>query len=278
MFKYKKALSPYNKYCDGYGNHGASGNNYIIGLTLGVGNSDLSLSHEGSRTLSEINAFDRAETYSAYIGQVNMSIVSSFCGLNGMIWGYDIAKSDKIYSRHKVDLKDIVLDDGFKVNVYSAVPLIDATIRLFGTVSKKRFPLMPGAHVPFAGKNIKMHGPKNIYSGIAIGVPEDRSRNACLLMEDMGYIPTDVDKNVKKYKQVILQKLAQSVVEVGKNQRVKFKEIFVEMNNIFINEGDIGCALVAAPYFTLARNAAPEDINLNTCSLDEWEKRIIDKI
>src|SRR5690606_19271134 len=92
----QNAISPYENYCDGYGNLSSSGNSYILGLTLGIGVAKKQSSHHGSKMLDEINAFDLAEVSGPYIGQLNMSIVSSFCGVQGLIWEYYIAKQPGI--------------------------------------------------------------------------------------------------------------------------------------------------------------------------------------
>lgn len=266
----ESALSPYEEYCDGYGNYGASGNGYVLGLVLGVGKDKVKFSHPGSSILDKINAFDLAEVDSAYIGQLNMSIVSSFCGPQGLIWGYDVAR---------VDIKSINLAEGKKifnlnnelVNVFSAEPLIEATKSLFGTRDDLRFPLRPGSHVPFAGKNFTYEGPKTIYSGIALGVPENRKTNAVLLMEDIGWIPPmGSKKRMANYKEMILTSLAESVMQVGRNQNVNYVDVLVAMKELEITYGEIGCALVAAPYFTLAKNAYVS--NLESLTLDEWKK------
>ena len=46
--------------------------------------------------LDDIVAYDRAEANDAYIGQINMETASSFCGIAGQVWGYDLATADAI--------------------------------------------------------------------------------------------------------------------------------------------------------------------------------------
>ncbi len=95
----EKSISPYEKYCDGYGNTKSSGNSYLLGFVLSTGKTKKQFYHDGSKMLDEINAFDIAETKGPYIGQINMSIVSSFCGPQGLIWGYDIYASEALYKQ-----------------------------------------------------------------------------------------------------------------------------------------------------------------------------------
>ena len=270
------AISPYEDFCGGFGDKGASGNSYILGFVLGAGLARFNLRHDGSQILDEINAFDRAEVADTNIGQINMTTVSSFCGPSGVIWGYDIAKVKELRVPHEIGLQ-YVGGNGNDIPVYSAKPLIEATKKLFGTLKNRKFPLLPGAHVPCAGKNFKDIGPRHIYAGIALGVAKDRSRCASLLMEDLGWLPLRQDiKSQRRYKRIVLQNIARSVVEVGHNQHVEYKEIFVEMVSIIVPEGYLGCTLVAAPYFTLAKKAIPNEglDKLVDMNFSEWESRI----
>jgi histidine decarboxylase len=280
--KLSLAISPYDDYCEGYGNSGSSGNGYILGTFLGIGKAQAKLGHSGSRMLDEINAFDLAETDGPYIGQINMSIVSSFCGPQGLIWGYDLAVAKGL--RRNIDRSTFpkyVMDDrSGKIPVCSILPLVEATRSLFGTVDKKKFPLKPGAHVPCAGKNIKAEGPGRIYAGVAIGVAKNRDENACLLMEDTGQIPLENSISqdlVYAYEDMICTQLAESVVQIGHNQKVEYAEIFVGVKSIAINKDEIGCALVACPYFTIAKNAVKTSkkkefdfSDIIESNIDEW--------
>jgi histidine decarboxylase len=300
--KCAEAISPYDNYCDGFGSPGASGKCYMTGIVLDVGVTEKKYSHEGSIVLDSILSFDKAEVESVNIGQINMVTVSSFCGLAGLVWGYDIAKHPKIHQPHQLFPQAAVSDIYFKttVPVYSAVPLKEATYRLFGTMSKKRFPLLPGAHVPCAGKHINLKGPKHIYAALALGIAKNRDEDACVFMEDIGEIIVMEEDNktvkfmannkdfdhsekllefheqIAKTKNKILENLANSVLEIGKNQKIEFKEIFVDIVDIVINENQIGCALVAAPYFTIAKNSLPANNieKLTELDLFSWEKEI----
>ncbi len=274
IYNLNNAISPYNDYCDGFGCPGSSGNSYILGLVLGVGKDSIKLSHPGSSVLDEINAFDLAEVDSTYIGQLNMIIVSSFCGPQGLIWGYDIV-ANKL--SNNITQKKYYNNKGENIKIYSADSVIDSTKALFGTRDKKIFPIKPGSHVPFAGKNYKFEGPKRIYCAIAMGIPEDRENSAVLLMEDIGWIPSNYRKsNIKEIYSIIYDNLIRSVIEVGENQKIAYKTILISLRDLVINSGEMGCSLVAAPYFTLARNAI-NNISINGAvesSLSTWQKSI----
>jgi len=259
----KGSISPYERFCDGAGSTPSS--NYICAITLATGIAPLSLSHPGSRTLDEINAYDIAEAEGPYIGQINMIPASSFCGPMGAIWGYDLAETRGL---RDTKLFDVERHDGASIPVFSAKPLIEASEALFGTREFRRFPLIPGAHVRTAYKDMTAAGPLHIYCGIGVGIPEDRQSSAVLWMEDKGTLSTSVER--------ILELLAKSVVEIGKNQCVLFKEVFVHVEHVFVPEGHIGCALVAVPYILLAKRAVPDgDAGLLIeLAIDEWEDRV----
>jgi histidine decarboxylase len=124
---------------------------------------------------------------------------------------------------------------------------------------------------------MKILGPGRIYAGIALGIATDRRQNANLLMEDMGLIP-DLNgggKNLDKYKSQIITNLAKSVLEIGSNQKVEYSEIFTGIIDVYVNSGEVGCALVAAPYILLAQNALPKPKNLLDMTLDEWESEVL---
>lgn len=263
--------SPYDDFCDGYGNPGAEGSGYILGFVMEIGKVRLSDIDVGSRNLDEIYAFDKAEAQGAVIGQINMITVSSFCGPMGYIWGYDLAKHDKLRQPSQMGLSKVTFKN-WSAKLYSLRPLLDATRDLFGTVSNKKFPIIPGAHVPCAVKDITHMGPKYLYCGLAVGIPQDRNKNACLLMEDIGWTENDSLQTQEQ----ILEKMAKSILKVGENQQVIYDEIFLDIKFSFISENEMGCALVACPYFSLARKAIPrqEAQTLKTMTLSEWSNSL----
>ena len=257
---FTKAISPFDNYCDGYGNPGANGGSYVLALTLGVAKVNKELAHDGSKILDEILAFDKAEVSGPYIGQINMIQVSSFCGPNGLIWGFDIAKNNL---EHIIDIEG--------TPVYSAEPLVDASASLFGTIGNNRFPILPGAHVPCAGRQITLEAQDNttLYAGVGIGIPKDRQKFACVLMEDAG-----LSGNNKHLDFDLVERLATSVLRIGAIQRYEIEEVLVGLRKISLNKGEIGCALVAAPYISLAKKAIPRNgfPELRRMSLSEWEQ------
>jgi len=269
----KEAISPYNQYCDGFKSPGASGKGYITSLILSIGRSHINFNHKGSQILDSIVAFDRAEVNNAYIGQINMTIVSSFCGPNGLIWGYDLARPKDLKTKHPL-APSFVHQRKKKIPVYSAKGLQKASLSLFGSVEKKRFPFLPGAHVPCAGRHFTIKGPKHIYCAVAIGIPEDRSISAALLMEDAGELK---ERKMEKGVSRILKNIAESIVLIGENQNVKYKEIFVDLKHEKVKKNEIGCILVAMPYFTLAKWAVPKYKSIEKMMLTDWEKATRDK-
>lgn len=261
----KSALSPYKNYCAGY-----SGNNaYLLGLVMSIGITREQFSHAGSTILDSILAYDQAEVEDAYIGQINMEIVSSFCGPQGLIWGYDIlSPSNDVKEDEDINFKRIGLEVG-EVTVKSARIIRKATKALFGTKDKLNFPLLPGTHVPCAGRFKVKRGPVVLYSAVAIGIPQDRQKNACVVMEDLGSLGT---KRQSLAKRNIVKNSIKSVLEIGRTHNIIFKEVLVDFISKKVKKGQIGCALVAAPYFLLAQKAYIPSIFEDTLEL--WQSKI----
>jgi len=257
------AISSYGNYCIGYPYKGG----YIAALLLNIDSFNTTSDNLESEGLDSIVAYDRAETSSAYIGQINMSLVSSFVGPEGLIWGYDVAKNDEILLPEYLSQKVI----GHKFNgltIKNGENLRKAATALFGTNNKRFFPFLPGSHVPCAAKFHFAKGQVYLYATIAIGIPKDRDNNACSLMEDVGEIKKFSNEYFDQIKQKISLGVISSVLEIGKNQNIEFEEIIVDTIIKEIKKGDMGCALVAMPYFHLAKNAY--DKNLPDINLKNW--------
>ena len=145
----KTAVSPFADYCDGYGMPGAKGPGYVSVLKVSTG-----VVEKGDDDLLDaIVAYDRAEADDAYVGQINMITASSFNGLAGSIWGYDLARAGEIAQNSQKPLFTVKQYDGTELKVYDGAPLLKAGQALFGTEKARRFPLLPGAHVICANKS-----------------------------------------------------------------------------------------------------------------------------
>jgi histidine decarboxylase len=243
----------------------------VIGAVLSTAAVSGTLKLPASPVLSSILAFDAAERASAYIGQINMSVVSSFCGPGDLIWGYDLARPDNLLA----DARPIELA-GQHAQVYRLDPVLEATSALFGTAEARRFPLRPGSVVPCAACHVERRGPRHIYCGLAIGIAAHRDRDACVLMEDVGEFASDRARNSTQLVAEILDDLARSVLFVGLQQHVQYREIFVGMRHLQVSDGEVGCALVACPYFTLAQGAIPAGgaERLSEMSLADWDAAV----
>jgi len=252
--------SRYPNFCDGIST--SNSETYVLGTILTTGKDTIKFSNDGSQLLDEINAFDIAEKNGPYIGQLNMSTVSSFCGPQGAILGFDLLQSKKLLSAENA-YKEYKQND-IAVKSYFIYPLIESTQSILGTLNDKRYPIIPGAHVPFANKSFKCKGPCTIYSAVALGIARNREEDACLLMEDCGYFRSSED--------IILNNMCESVLQVGKNQNVDFEIILVGIKKEKVYENEIGCALVAMPYIALASDLINNKLSeLTTLTLEEWE-------
>lgn len=269
--KIKNSLSRYDNKCEGF--FSSDKNNYFIALNLSAAKVKKKYSHLGSEVIDFTNAYDLAEVTTANIGQTNMIQVSSFCGPMGVLWGYHVVKSNNLKRQHPL-LKDYIKDlPNFEI--YSAQELFRATQLLYGKNNQRRFSIMPGSHLPCAYKSIKSSGKCRIYAALAFGIAENATENANLIMEDIGKISLDENK-AKLQKTQILINLTNSFTDISNNQNVKYREIFLDIQDIIVEADEVGCVLVACPYFKLAKKAIPNNNikDLIDLDLDSWNKLV----
>ena len=256
------ARSRHAAYCEGY--FASVSPSHFLGISLTTGVCRNMFPSPGSTKLDETNAFDLAEVARANLGQLNAITVSSFCGPHGLIWGLDVCAPA---AGHRS--LGAVARGAQRAEVFDLAGLTAAFAGLVGTVEDKRFPFLPGSHVPAAMKSRTTTEPGVIYAGLGLGIPEDRTRSACLLMEDVGFLPGSDDADAPRERAT--ECLAQAVLEVGVNQRVRYERVFAGVAAAVVGPGETGCALVMAPYFLLARDAVPERGALGEMTLEAWE-------
>ena len=294
----ESAVGPYEANSAEYGNNKNSGDGYINILSLNIGAVD----EDMSSSLEELIAEDRAKTEGTYLGQFNViNQTFSYCGLNGAVWGYHLAKAQIILDKERYqELKDIdpgkvnkeeaeelknlekkvkplifvKRDDGQDIPVYNGDPLINAGQKLLGTNDNKRFTVMPGAEVKCAEKKYIASGPKYLWSSIAFCVAEDRQINANLFIENAGEFIVRDKEGLKEFEKKIISDISHAALRFGKNNNITFKEIWVSSQIRWIPKGKVGCALAIVPYLTMAKQAIPskgagELVNM---SLKDWEK------
>lgn len=264
------AVGAFTPYCAGYLNPGASGAGYISVLKLSVGTvvTDMDDGLEG------IVSYDRAEANDAYIGQINMLTASSFCGINGAVWGYHLCTAPGLRDGVITVLKR---HDGVDVPVLDVTPLLDAGYRLFGSETQRRFNPLPGAMVVCANKSATAKGQpgktNTVWCAIALAIAEDRDTQANLFIEDA----SDTLSTGEKPLDELVQNIAQSILDCGADQNVLFKEIFVGFKTVVVDENTVGCALTCAPYVTLAKAAIPSGMqpsDLRSLTIGEWESAL----
>lgn len=272
----ERAIGPEPDFCMGYMNPGApDGRGYISTLKLSVNAVNVK---DLDKVTENIVSYDRCEKDDANIGQINMLTVSSFCGQNGAVWGYDLAVHEDIatgaekpmYMQEQPEGKD-------SIPVYNVAPLLDAAKRLFGTVDEVRFKPMPGAHVICANKDAVVRGPGYVWCSIGIAILKDRSKGSCLFIEDAGSFgdAETTEAELKAYLDETQRRVTNSVVLCGQDQLVEYERIYVGYKYLKINANQVGCALTCAPYVYLAQNAIPEGYNpgqLKGMPINEWEK------
>ena len=280
----KTAISPYDDYCDGYGMPGAYGNGYVSVLKVSAG----TVEKTNDALIDTIVTYDKAETADAYIGQINMLTASSFCGMAGQVWGYDLARHDDITSGKSQPLFTEKQFDGSELKVFDAAPLLDAGIELFGTENNRRYRPIPGAHRICANKGVTAYRPKEdrplkageaygIWSFIAISLSADRDFSADLFIEDAGvWTENDNEDDMMAFLEQHRKEIVWSVVECGRDSNVLFDRTYVGFAHRMMKPGEIGNAITVGPYVTLARNAVPTTgfTSLNDLNLSDWLKEM----
>lgn len=276
----RTAISPYKNYCDGYSRPGSTGNGYVSVVKVMTG----SVEKTDDFLLDGIVAYDRAEANGAYIGQINMETASSFCGVAGNVWGYDLARNPRLDS--DTPLFEVTQYDGSKLPIYDAAPLLEAGQSLFGTEHQRRFPPAPGAHVICANKSTTNGRPATgypdpakgeaygVWGYIALSITRSRESSADLFIEDAGaWTENDNEGDLVSFLEDHRRSVAWSIVACGKDQSVLYDRTYMSFSHIIMKPGEIGTALTVAPYVTLAQDAVPSGgfSKLYDLSLSEWE-------
>ena len=279
----KTAISPFDDYCDGYGMPGAKGQGYVSVLKVSTGTVEKS----DDMLIDGIIAYDRAEAADAYIGQINMITASSFNGLTGSIWGYDLAVAEEIKNNTQTPMFSMTQYDGSSMPVFDASPLLKAGQALFGTEKSRRFPPAPGSQVICANKSVVSYRPGKgkpnpskgeaygVWCYLSISIARDRTKAASLFIEDAGtWTKSAKQEEMVRFLIDHQKSVAKSIIDCGKNQSVLYDRTYMTYAYVMMKPGQVGTALTVAPYVVLARKALPGgDFNaLEKMSLGEWEK------
>lgn len=278
----KTAISPYDQWCDGYGMPGANGNGYVNVLKVSCG----AIDKTDDALIDGIVAYDKGECADAYVGQINMLTASSFNGVQGQIWGYDLAMHDDIKNGKLQPLFTEEQFDGSKLEVYDGKPLIQAGIELFGTDSDRRYHPAPGAHVICANKGITAYRPSEdrplkdgeaygVWCFIAISLTTDPDYAANLFIEDAGvWTENDNEQDLVSFLDQRRREIVWSVVECGNDSGVLFDRTYISYNYLMMKPNQIGDAITVGPYVTLAKDAIPAEgfDKLNDMTISEWLK------
>ncbi|MCA0995089.1 histidine decarboxylase, pyruvoyl type [Alloyangia pacifica] len=264
----ENAIGPFPGNCAGYGNPPSSGWGYVAALKLSIG----TVAADMDEGLEGIVSYDRAECEDAYIGQINMITVSSFCGVNGAVWGYDLARADDLAQGRVAAKMVLPRHDGAEVPVLPMEPLLDAAYRLFGSRHERRFAPLPGAMVVCANKSqtIRPKAETTIWCALALAIAEDRMTTANLFIEDA----SDTESTGEAPLEDIEANIAKSILRCGADQGVKYREIFIGTKTLRITPDMVGCALACVPYVALPPAAIPPGRSagdLADMTLGEWE-------
>lgn len=271
------AVGASKEFCMGYMNPGVKdGQGYISTFKLSAGTVDV---EDPGLIMEQIVAHDQCKKNDAYISQINQISASSFCGLNGAVWGFDLAKYDNIASGEENPIYMQSQTNGSEIPVYAIKPLLDATERLFGKINQRRFPLMPGAHVICANKDVIAYGPLWVWSSLCIAIPANRNEGSVFYLEDANTYGDDstTEGEMIGFLEGIQRKLTNSAVLCAQDQGITYERIYVGYKYTFVEPEQIGCALACSPYIYLAQNAIPEGMeaaDLQNLTISQWEKSL----
>lgn len=269
--------------CGGYLEPTATGQPgaYISTILLSTGSVNLEqfpgfpFEEDLDQGMAEIVSYDRAECNDSYIGQVNMLQASSFSGVNGAIWGYDLAIDSRIGKTYPVGRIE-------GIPIYSLIPLRDATRQLFGVADSRHFPPQEGAMVVCAEKyrtSAVSDGNMWIWGALGFAIAEDRDNHASLFMEDTGIVrlARDEEQSVRTRLDDRLSRIAYAAYLCGENQGARYRKIYIGWKASYIPKNHVGCALACAPYVTLPSgaftNISPES-EILALSTEEWLARV----
>ncbi|WP_019955372.1 histidine decarboxylase, pyruvoyl type [Yoonia vestfoldensis] len=265
------AIGPFPNNCAGYMNPPAAGYGYIAALKLSIG----TVQADMDDGLDGIVSYDRAECEDAYIGQINMLTASSFCGVNGAVWGHDLARHDGLAGGLILPKMTLPRHDGQPVPILPLTPLLDAAYRLFGSRDQRRFNPLPGAMVVCANKSRTVNPTKSttVWCALALAIAEDRSTTANLFIEDA----SDTEATGEQPLEQLERNIALSILRCGQDQGVAYQSIYIGSKQLTIPHGIVGCALACAPYVTLPPAAIPAGhvpADLTDMTLSQWENSL----
>jgi histidine decarboxylase len=280
----RAATGPQAGYCAGAGPGSAA----VVALGLAAVAVPAGLVPGGgwlSEGLAGIVAFDAAEYAACGVAEANLVRVSSFAGPGMLTWGADLARHPRLAGAPTMVLQR---HDGAGVPVWPIEPLLAASRSLLG-----RFPIWPGSFVPAAYKEVIAPGPCTVGAALAYGLPEDRDRHACLLMEDLirggspasgppgggrrplaggpgghpgGTPPGPVSAS---HLREPIRQAARSVLEIGRQRNIAYAGIYAGAAAVAVPRGYIGCGLCCCPYLLPGPGALPD--GAETMTLPEWE-------
>ena len=105
---------------------------------------------------------------------------------------------------------------------------------------------------------------------------ELKERAATLFMEDVGRLEWwRGDKISRTRIDVVQSNMGKAMLQIGENQQVRYKELFISAKSTRVEKGETGNALVAVAYLKLARDAIPgKSEELKELTMEEWKDEV----
>ena len=124
--------------------------------------------------------------------------------------------------------------------------------------------------------------PGYVWSYIALAIANDRWNDSSLFIEDCGFYASSTDdplNTIVPYLDDKQQRVINSVLLCGLDQKVTYKEIFIGYKYLYCGPGEYGQALACAPYVLLAGQVYSNDSAqaLVDMNLIEWAEAVLPK-
>jgi hypothetical protein len=258
----RNAVSPYPGYHAGYPLRGG----YVAAPVVVT---DVQPAAEDGE-LGAIYGFDACEALSG-IGLVNLFVISSFCGPDGLVAGLDILAPP---DAGRFRAGSVARHDGCRIPVYTMGDVLEASAALLHSR-----PFFDGSFLPCAMKQARIAGPAVVGAVLAIGVPEDPGRARLFMEAPFSYPCAARDLPGRQvtssvFMRARLIRAAESVTRIGRQRGVLYREAWVGGVAVPVTDGYVGTSLAAVPYVQLARETVPDDpADLIAMTYPQWRSR-----
>ena len=257
----RRAIGPYPEHCAA--SPGTPGAGYAACPSV---HAVIRARGDFSRRVEGILGFDAAEV-EGYFSGINASKVSSFCGPDdGLLPGLDLLPPEWLDGYYSGTLER---SDGVPVPIYALTPVQEASAALLGAYRPR-----PASFMRCALVYETLPGPAVVGAALAIGIPEDRARHACLFMEEAIADPLSWRPRwwpwpgpwrghgeiTPFHLRHVINMMARSVLAQGDQAGVPYARIYAGAVARRVPRGCYGTGLVGIPYVQLPRDVDQDQL------------------